>query len=261
MSRVSRLYVVGLTVLALAVAATAHAQFRGGPGGPGGMMGRAGGMLMLLASEQVQKELKVTDDQKAKLKELADKQREEMRKQFGSMGDMQNLSREERQARFEKMQKEAEPRIAEALNKVGEILQPEQLKRLKQIQLQTEGSAALRRKEVAEALGLSADQQKKLEDLNAEASKKREALFQEMRPAEGQRPDREKMQAAFEKGRKLREESDKEAMAVLTADQKAKLREMMGEPFELDRSQMFQCRGNRGGRGGQQPKPSEQEKK
>ena len=65
---------------------------------------------------------------------------------------MQDLSQEERQAKMQAMQEDM-------LKKLGEILLPKQLERLKQIQLQVEGAMALSNPDVVKALNITDDQQ------------------------------------------------------------------------------------------------------
>src|SRR5215218_10330086 len=60
----------------------------GGPGGPGGFFG-GGGMLGLIARDEVQQELQLVDEQKDKVRgiaeEMRNKAREQMRDVFGQM--------------------------------------------------------------------------------------------------------------------------------------------------------------------------------
>jgi Spy/CpxP family protein refolding chaperone len=181
---------------------------------PGGGRGFGGGTLFLLQAKSVQEELKLSGDQVKKITELAEKQRSAMK----------DVPREERRAKREE--------LAKANNKaIGEILKPEQLKRVKQIALQQQGVMALTfNEEVAKALKISEDQKDKIREIQ---SKMRE----EMRGAFG---DQEKMQ-------KLRKQMSEKVMGVLTAEQKTKLKEMQGEPFkgEIPRPQFG---GGRGGR-------------
>jgi len=244
----------GVMVLVSAAIANAQGPRRGDRGGSGGfgMMGGRGNLMMLLRSEQVQKEVGLSEEQKTKLNELSEKLRNQMREQFSGM---QDLTPEQRRARFEemreKMEKEAEARSAETTKQIAEILKPEQLMRAKQIQLQLEGPAALRKPEIAKALGLSKEQSEKLEKLATEAREKGQQLFEGMRggPGAGEQRDSGDRAQRFaelrEKGEKIRKDLEQQSMAVLTADQKAKLVEMAGKPFELDRSQLFQGRGDR----------------
>ena len=90
-----------VTQLALAVlltigltAGAALAQPPGGPGGRGpggfGMMGGGGmGWAQLLQVEKVQKEIELTDDQKAEIEKIVTANREKMRELFsqGQGGD------------------------------------------------------------------------------------------------------------------------------------------------------------------------------
>ncbi len=106
-----------------------------GPGLMGGMSG-----AMLLQSEQVQKELKITEAQKTKLQELSEKVRSEIR---DLMSGMQNLSQEERRKKFEEMQPEMEKRTETLRKEIATILNPKQVKRWRQIELQQQGATAL----------------------------------------------------------------------------------------------------------------------
>lgn len=220
------------------------------------------GGLFLLRAEQVQKELKITDEQKTKLEQLGERLRKEAQERFSGM---EGLSREERQKKFEEMreqlEKEGAQRAASLKKELAEILQPEQLKRFRQIELQRERTAALLRPEVAETVGLTGEQKEQLEKIRDEAQEKARSLWQEARGG-----DREQFGKIREKMQQLRDEGEKKAMAVLKPEQKQKLGEMMGEPFELDESQLFRRDGDRprgeGGdrerRGGDRERRSEQ---
>jgi Spy/CpxP family protein refolding chaperone len=221
---------------------------RGGFGGPGGFMGGmmpgGGGGAMYLANPQVQEELKLTEEQKTKLREMA----QGMMGSFanrGGFGGNEDMTEEERQKRRDEFRQEMEKVQAETTKKLAEILQPEQLKRLKQIELQQQGAAALRRPEVADTIGLTEEQKEKLEAIETESREKMRQRFSE-RSDDGEQ-QRGPGRFDFEEFRKAREETEGKAMAVLTAEQKQKLRDMMGEPFELDRSRMFQGPGGRSG--------------
>src|SRR5579862_8051302 len=100
-----RTFAVASLVLMCTVSA-ALAQPGGGPGGrggPGGFFGRGfnpmaipGAEVYLLASPDVQKEIAVTDDQKTKVTELAQKTQEDMRSEmrstFQNMGNLRDMS-------------------------------------------------------------------------------------------------------------------------------------------------------------------------
>ncbi|HEV3146930.1 MAG TPA: hypothetical protein VGZ47_23785, partial [Gemmataceae bacterium] len=103
-----RLRLGGAVLLCAAIAAVVLAQQPRGGGGMGAFTANAG---VLLANKSVQEELKLTEDQIAKVKDFGEKQAE-MRK------GMKDLSKEERQDAMKKMGEETE--------KVVKTLKPEQ---------------------------------------------------------------------------------------------------------------------------------------
>jgi hypothetical protein len=216
---------VCVAVAVLATVGSALAQGQGG--GRRGFGGGRGGMnpLALLQAEPIQKELELSDDQKASITKLAEDNR-------GGGGGGQ--SPEERQQRREEMQK-----------KINDILLPNQQERIEQITLQLQGARALSDTKVADKLQLNDDQKKQLADLSSEYRQKIMDLMQGGGP-----PDREAM------GKLRTEETDK-AMGVLTSDQKDQFTKMQGKKIEIDQAQLFRGmgrggrnRGNGGGGGG-----------
>jgi Spy/CpxP family protein refolding chaperone len=189
----------------------------GGPGGPGGG-GRFGfgGPMMLMRSEQIQKELEIVDDQLEELEAIG----EDMRDSFQGLRDM---SQEERETKMREIAQEYEKRV-------NEVLLPHQQKRLKQITVQfssrgREGIAgSLTDGDLAKELKITDEQKEKLRKAGEEARTEME-----------------------EKMRKFRSEMEEKILAVLTDEQRRQYKEMIGEPFELDMRQAFQGRGGRGG--------------
>lgn len=195
-----------------------------GPGGPGGFGGRGfGGMManpmMIIRSEQIQKELEIVDDQLKELEAIG----EDMRDSFQGLRD---LSQEERDQKFRDINKEFESRL-------NEVLLPHQQKRLKQITNQfssrgREGIAgSLTDGDLAKELNITDEQKAKLKTVGEEAR-------QEM----------------DEKLKKIRSEMEEKVLSVLTDEQRKQYKEMVGEPFELDFRQAFQGGRGRGGFGG-----------
>ncbi len=221
-------------VFAFTLCLTANGQGgRGGPGGPGGGRGGFGGgfganPLMLLGMDQVREALGIVDDQAKELDDLGNDMRQEMRDMFQNFGDM---SAEERQQKMQELNDSYQA-------KTDQVLLPNQQDRLKQIMLQqrTRGrngvADAFSDDSIAKELGITADQKEKLKDAAEKAQKEME-----------------------EKVAQLRKDMEDQVLSVLTDDQREKYKKMVGEPFELDRTQMFQRGnggngGNNGGRGG-----------
>ena len=250
MSRIGTL--VGVFGLALFVASVASAQPGGrGPGGPGGfgggmMGGGSNSYLQLLRLEQVQKDIELVDDQKTKIKELADAVSKEMRDQFSGMRD---LSAEQRQAKMEEFRKKAADREAELTKKVEAILLPHQVKRLKEINIQVQGLRALQNAEVAKELGITEDQKAKMEAIRKEITDQFAKAREEMQNLSDEER-RAKFREMGEKMRGNREETEKKILDILTPAQKEKFETMKGKKIEINMSQLFGGQGGQGGRRG-----------
>jgi Spy/CpxP family protein refolding chaperone len=187
--------------LALAMTSAVQAQQRGrGFGGPG----------FMLQNESVQKELKLTDEQKTKLREALEKVRDNHRDDLAKLRD---LSNEERQKLLRTVGEESQKAIAG-------VLDEKQMKRFKQIGWQANGANALNDPEVQKTLKLSDEQKKKLQEIVADSNRKIREAFQ------GGAGSREKFQ-------EIRKETQEKANGVLTDEQKKSWKEMQGAPFEI----------------------------
>jgi hypothetical protein len=194
---------------------------RGGFGGPG----------FLLRMPEVQKELKLEAAQVELLNALQHNRPQFNREEF------QNLSQDERRKRFEAMRAEQEKKVAEILNK-------DQVARLKQLELQQEGVRALGRTEVANALKLSADQKSKIDKINEEERAAMQQAFQGFRNNNGQQPSQEDRRAAFEKIQAMRTANEAKILGVLTDGQKKQFEAMQGPKFTFPERR--RGRGNNG---------------
>lgn len=211
-------------------------RFGGGFGGRGGF-GAPGDYMALLRMEAVQKELKVDEAQEKSIDELADKLRGERR---GERPNFRDLSDDEREKFLAERRKEAEKRSEEAKKALAGILSGEQMTRLSQISIQVRGASALNDPEVAAKLEITDEQMGKIEAAEEENSQKMRTAMRELR-------DSDDRQAAFAKIGEMREEGQKNVLAVLTKEQQAKFEEMQGKKFEFP-----ERRGRFGGRGGRE---------
>ncbi len=212
--------VVGLATVLLS--ATVMAQ----PGGRGGFGGPGGGMTGLLMSGDVRDELEISDEQLSDLRSMGEEMRDQMRSMFQGMRD---LSPEERRERFESMRADMEDMRLQAEDRMGEILLPHQMARLREINLQQQvrrgGLQGALRGELAQELGISEEQR---EELAAKAQ--------------------ELQQDLQEKIEQLRKDAREELMSLLTPDQRSKLESMMGSEFEMQERGFGSRRGGPGGR-------------
>ena len=201
--------VVGLAVAVMVFSGPAWAQQRNRGRGFGLFGGGAGG-IFLASNEAVQKELKLSVEQKKSLETLVAEQRE-------AFQSSQEASPEERREQFRKAGEKAR-------TKVKEILNSDQQKRLEQIRLQQAGLLAVAEPEVAKQLNLTSDQQKQVTEI---VEKGREQFRQSFQGGQGDREERAQRMT------KLREEQNEKLSAVLTAEQKEQWKKMLGEKFDV----------------------------
>jgi hypothetical protein len=225
----SRIVLVLGVALLLVVDASAQQRQRGQ--GRGGFGRGGGGLGMLIQNEGVQKELKLSSDQVEKATEAVTKIREKHQDEFASLRD---LSQEERGEKMRTLTKTINEETVKALDGV---LKPDQIKRLKQIELQQRGEQAFTDSEVQSHLKLTSEQKEKIKTIADDAAAERRELFQ---PGGGG-----DFQEAQKKMAALRKSTMDRIAALLTADQKQTWKEMTGQPFEV------QFQGGRGRRGGQ----------
>jgi hypothetical protein len=193
-------------------------------------MGFGMGPAALLQRSDVRAELELLDDQVEQLAELQETMQTRVRDRMREMGSRLRergpegapdprgggLQGEFREF-FEQINREQREQLAK-------ILVPHQLKRLGQLEMQMRlrgGAMALLRGEVAEQLNIT-DQQR--EQLRAKAE-------------EVERETRRKIA-------EIRRQAQEELISQLTPEQQAKIRELVGDPFE------FQTEGPPGPAGG-----------
>jgi hypothetical protein len=194
------------------------AQQPGGRGGRGGR-GFGGGAMdaaQLLLNKSVQEELKLTDDQKAALTKVQEKQREAMQKARDA-GDREK-AREVFRTVFEETKKEVDK-----WKETG--LKPEQAKRLRQIELQNMQFRAFADADVQKELKMTDKQKDEVKEISEGVTKD----ITELRNS-AQNP-----RELFPKIQALTKEASEKVAGLLTEDQKKSWKELTGEPFEVKR--------------------------
>jgi Spy/CpxP family protein refolding chaperone len=216
--------ILGFSVLAGLLAllvATAQAQRPGGRFGGGFPFG--GGLL--LANKSVQEELKITDEQKTKIQEIAKESREKTEAIIGKVDFKDQESRAKaREAREQNKDKLME--IGQASEKAMlAVLDDKQKTRFKQIEIQSQRVDAFKNEEVVKALNLTDDQKEKLKTIAEDVNKDITDLRKEF--------SKENFQENQKKIATLRKDGMEKAVAVLNDAQKAKWKELTGDPFEV----------------------------
>jgi len=174
----------------------------GGPGAApgGGSAPRGRGLIAIAQREEVVAELKLTEEQTAKLAELQTAAR-------GGFQALQAVPEAERPAAMKAMREGQE-------KSVSEVLDAPQFTRLLQLTWRETGLASVERDDVATGLGLSDEQREKLRPILADRQS-------------GQRALRE---ASPEEAAQKRKDWDDQLRAVLTEDQAKQWEELLGTP-------------------------------
>ncbi|MGQ0635932.1 MAG: hypothetical protein ACT4QC_15070 [Planctomycetaceae bacterium] len=205
----------------------------------------------MLGAEPVQKELKLSDDQKGKLDQLRQDAFAQMAGGFGGRGGgggfgrFQEMSEEERQKFRDDMRKRNE----ETEQKLAAILQDDQNKRLKEIGLWQRGGGALADETVAKELNLSDDQKEQIKAIQEEIGERMRKNFEE---------NQGDFQKIGEENAKVLTDANLEYLGVLTEEQNKKFETMKGPKPDIDFTALmrgpgrgfFGGPGGRGGTGG-----------
>ena len=173
----------------------------------------------LVMRPQVQQELKVSPALRTTLRAIVQEFRDKM-SQVTRGTDSTGRGVEERARLLSELRAEQDKRLLEALD-------PAQRKRLKEIELQQTGPTALARDEIAAALGLTKKQREQIAQRIKEGRDKQAEL------ARGVRSNPSDWQANRAKMDKIREETGKQILALLTEEETRKWKEMQGAPFKL----------------------------
>jgi hypothetical protein len=198
---------VSCTILSLVFASHAVAQRRD----RGGLRPGEVSLARLLTIETVQKELKLSDKQKAAAAEINSGLTEERHKLFAEVA-------KESHERGKKV-KELEERTAA---KVKKLLDEPQQKRLREILIQVNGASELMKTDIQEELRLTAEQREKLVEVSRANAKARR---EELANYEG-----DKAAKIVE----LQHNADKKLLALLTEVQREQFEKLKGKTIAID---------------------------
>lgn len=153
----------------------------------------------LLSMAPVQKELKLSDEQKTKLKEISEKMNKESQQDWAGW---QQIPREEQQKKIAELSAKNAKRAEEARKQSEALLTPAQVEQLKGISFRMSVQTALYNPKTLEQLGFTDEQKKKLQQIRDEAMERQQQLQQEI---------------------------SEKTVQLLTAEQKKKLEELQSQ--------------------------------
>jgi Spy/CpxP family protein refolding chaperone len=185
--------------------------------------------LELLENSQIKKELNITDEQSAKIKELDTQFRAKLKEKVADV-KIEELKGDDAKikAKYTEIDKESQA----FRTKVGEVLKPDQVTRLKQIFLQIYGFGPLTSNDYSEELKLTDEQTGKIKTIQ-------EDLFTNMKASwttpTGSEDEKNKTIANNRKQmEQILKDSNDQTLAVLTDEQKKALETLKGKEFKLD---------------------------
>jgi len=178
------------------------------------------GPPFLVFRDQVQEELKLSDEQKKKLEKRLQDTVQGAMQFFQRLGDNKP---EEREKELHAYVEKAQENLTAFLQG---LLQEEQFKRLRQVMLQREGLFALGNAEVIKELEITDQQRQQFFEVVQEMQKKIEPLLKEAQ--KGSKPEEIRPKVM-----KIREEHVGRIGALLSDAQKKQWKELLGKPLDL----------------------------
>jgi len=180
------------------------------------------GPAFMVFRDKVQKDLKVSDEQKQK---LAKRLQDTVQAAMPFFEKLNDKKPEERQKELQAYQQKAQEKLAAFLEG---LLKDEQLKRLRQLELQQQGPFALVfRPDLGKELKITDEQGKNFMEVVQEMEKKMEPLMKEAQS--GGNP-----QEIMPKIMKIRNAHGGKIEAILSDAQKKQWKELRGKPLDLD---------------------------
>jgi hypothetical protein len=186
--------------------------------------------LALIQSDAFKKELNITAEQSAKLLEVQNELKSKVSKKNASLGDLKGLDAKAKEDKLKTAAKELETETKSSREKIGQILKPEQTKRMKEIFLQIYGWGPLTRNDFQAELKLTPEQTKLMDTIN-------DQMAASMRTSWETPSDPTKLESILSANRKkmdaIMKSSNAKALELLTADQKKTLETLKGKKFEF----------------------------
>ena len=190
--------------------------------------------LHLLQTAKVKQELKITDDQSAKIAKVADKYDREAASKLGNV-QTEGISA----AKAQEIRDTGDKLIETSRQEVSSILNPDQLNRLKQILLQVNGADALQDKEVAKQVGITPEESAKIQKLQAQTNQILRDSLGMPRKGGATQTQMALGGANVRAADKIDNQAREKSLSTLTPEQKQKFDQLAGAPFTLERSDVI----------------------
>jgi hypothetical protein len=241
MRRMSKLLLSTAIVLATLSSFEIQAQDQASPPGvikmltpgPSRIVHMSMRIFSVLNNEKVQKELELTKDQKIKVTNVVKESTAAVDNSIASLTP--GLNSKEMETKMAELSKDTTDKL---MAKLGEILQPKQLQRFKEIQIQAGGPVILLSPDMIKELEISEEQQKEMKAMNDAYQEKMKEAAPAVISMQGTSPEdmKAKMAEMQEKPRKMRQIFGDFLLKVLTQAQRDKFDKMQGAKIDIDLS-------------------------
>lgn len=191
--------------------------------------------LDLIKNPQVKDELQLTEAQSAKIEQIEAKLKSQSQ-QLPNL-NLTELNVDQREKQLVELSEQLQKQAQTSQKEVASILQPDQLKRLKEITLQLYGWGVLTSSQFIEELQVTPQQQQQFMDLHKQMLRQ----ISENWPAasqdkpEAKQVEREVFRQTMDR---ITRQANQQALAILTPEQQKLLETLKGRKFELDPAQM-----------------------
>jgi len=233
-------WMLAASLLVVVAGATQAQRPQPGQPGQGGRPGGFGGLQigLVLTNKDLQEELKVTDEQKGKFKDVAAKQADMTKK----LAELRGGGQPDR-TKMQEILKEMMTVTEEVKKATDDVLTADQKKRFKQIEIQAMGVRAFSNADVVKALTISDDQKKALKEVADATQKEIADLRKELGlPAQGGRPmpgatqpDAETLKKFADQSKPKTEAALDKSVKALSADQQKQWTEMIGTKIDTSK--------------------------
>ena len=201
-----------------------------------------GAYIVLLSNKSVQEELKLTGEQKDKLKNVRAKLGEKLEKLVAEF-DNNKLQKRDPEERDKNALEIMDSMMKESNKAATDILLPDQAKRFQQIEWQDSGLIVFKNADIQTGLKLGKDQRNKIDMILAEYFKQVQQLnspkhLKEMNLEECQLSEgalQKKLEERYLKLEALVKDAEMNLYGVLTEDQKTAFKALLGPPFKIVR--------------------------
>jgi Spy/CpxP family protein refolding chaperone len=187
--------------------------------------------LSLIQNSQIKKELNLTDEQSTKIKLIEQEFRAAIKDRVSGV-TLKGLDEKQQEAKIKEISDDIDKQVQETRKKVGEVLNPEQETRWKQIALQIYGWGVLTKDDYSSDLKLTAKQQENMNQVRDQMITKMRANWQN--PDNSQEPREKVIASNRQRLEQIIKNTNQEALDILTPEQKKNLETLKGKEFKLD---------------------------